>query len=106
MTEAQRRFLEDRETRNAARGVFDANLAQVRADLEARSVGGRLTDHATGEAKAALSEGLAVARESKGIIAGTIGALLLWFFREPLITSVQGLLRRDDDTDDQAPVQD
>jgi hypothetical protein len=93
MTEAERRLIEDRTTRNAARGVFDANVAQVKADLAARSIKGRIADQATGEAKAALAEGLAVAKESKGIIAGTLGGLLLWFFRGPLLEAFDDLLR-------------
>lgn len=96
MTEAERRLLEDRSTRTAARGVFDANLAQVKADLEARSVPGRIADKADREVRDALATGLDVASESKGIIAGVIAALALWFFRAPLLALVRDLLTDDD----------
>lgn len=95
MSEAERRLLEDRATRNAARAVFDGVLSQVKADLAARSIGGRIADQATGETKAALAEGLAVAKESKGIVAATVLALLAWFFRGPLLDAIEGLLGDD-----------
>ncbi|MEQ1542104.1 MAG: hypothetical protein HOO94_00855 [Novosphingobium sp.] len=91
MTEAERRLMEDRSTRNAARGVFDTNLAQVKADLEARSIPGRIADKADREVREAIAAGLDVASESKGIIAGTLAALVLWFFREPVLAQLKHL---------------
>lgn len=91
MNAAERRLSEDRSTRNTARGVFDANLAQVKADLEARSIPGRIADKADREVREAIATGLDVASESKGIIAGTLGALVLWFFREPLLAQLKDL---------------
>ena len=107
-TAAERQLAEDRANRSAARGVFDANLAQVKGDLAARSVGGRIADQAVAETRAALTESVAIARESKSIIAATIGALLLWAFRAPLVDAVLAWLGGDevlDDDGDQAPVQ-
>lgn len=75
---------EDREVRNAAKGTFDANLAQVRADLDARGVGGRIADTATGGVKQAAAQALEVADQNRGIVAGTLAALVLWFARKPL----------------------
>ena len=108
ITPAERRLAADRANRTAARGVFDTNISQVKADLAARSVGGRIADQAMAETKAALTESVAVARESKGVIAGTLGALLIWAFRAPLVDAALALLRGDDQDDnsgDQAPVQ-
>lgn len=84
MNEAESRLAADKANRKAARGLFDSRLAQVKADLAARSVPGRIKAKATDEAAKAIEQGVAVARESKGIIAGTMAALALWFFREPL----------------------
>lgn len=81
MTGPGQRLAEDRAIRNAARAVHDANLAQVKADLAARGVGGRIVAKAKGDALELAGEALSVARESKGIIAGTLGALTLWFLR-------------------------
>lgn len=88
MTKAEAQLAADRANRQAARAVFDARLAQVKADLETRSLGGRIADKALGEAGTALGEAAAIARESKGVIAATIGALLLWAFRGRLLEAV------------------
>lgn len=85
MNEAESRLSEDRSNRGAARGHFDTRLAQVRADLAARSIPARIKAKATDEAVTAIEQSLVVARESKGIIAVTAGALALWFFRAPLL---------------------
>ena len=75
---------QDRALRDAAKGSFDANVAQVKADFAARGIGGRIADKATKEAKAAARLALEVADENRGIVAGTLGALILWFGRNPL----------------------
>lgn len=85
MTEAESRLAADRANRKAARGLFDSRIAQVKADLAARSVPGRIKAKATDEVAKGIEQGVAVAKESKGIIAGTIAALALWFFRAPLL---------------------
>ncbi len=91
MSAAGERLAEDRATRNAARAVHDANLAQVKADLAARGVGGRIAAKAKGDALELAGEALSVAKESKGIIAGTLGALALWFLRGHVIALAQCL---------------
>lgn len=90
MNDAGERLTQDRAKRDAARKAFDANVSQVRADLTSRSIGGRIADKASAEAMGALNEAAAIARESKGIIAATLAALLVWFLRNPLL----GLLNR------------
>lgn len=92
MNEAESRLAEDRANRQAARGLFGGRLAQVKADLAARSVPGRIKAKATDEAAKAIEQGVAVAKQSKGIIAGTAAALALWFFREPLMALVKRLI--------------
>jgi len=89
---AELQLEEARDRRDSARARFDARLAIVRADVEARSVGGRIADKAAEEARDAMEEALAVARESKVIIAGTVAALALWFLRNPLIAWAEELL--------------
>lgn len=101
MSDPAAQLAEDRALRNEARAQFDANLAQVKGDLEARSIGGRVADKASKEARAALLQGLDVAKESKGVIAGTLAALLLWFFRAPIIAAIQDLMSQDDENIDE-----
>lgn len=85
MNKAERRLADDRGLRGKARGLFDTRLAQVKADLSARSVPARIKAKATDEAANAIEHGLDVAKQSKGVIAITAGALALWFFRAPLL---------------------
>lgn len=97
MSKSEQRLDEDRANRRAARGLFDQKLAQVKADFAARGVGARIKAKTADQGKAALAQGLDVAKESKGIIAGTIAALLLWFLRNPLLELTKRLLSGDQD---------
>ena len=73
----------------------------MKSDLGARGIAGRIKHGAADKGKAALIQGLDVARENKGVVAATGTALALWFLRNPLI----GLLHRLAGTD-QHTVQD
>ena len=84
MTDAERRLSEDRAQRSAARRLFDTGLAQVKADLAARGIGGRIKDSVAQQADEAVHAGIAVARENKPVVAGTIALLLVWLLRNPL----------------------
>jgi len=98
MSEAESRLAADRVNRKAARGLFDSRLAQVKADLAARSVPGRIKAKATDEVAKGIEQGVTIAKESKGIIAGTAAALALWFFREPLWAFGRRLIAGKQDT--------
>jgi uncharacterized oligopeptide transporter (OPT) family protein len=91
-----RKVSETRAARNAARASFTAQVAQIRSDIEARSVGGRIADKVTDDARTAVDQALVVAEESKWIVAGTAGALLLWFLRNPLIGWIAELVSGED----------
>ena len=97
MSEAQPSHEDLREARNAARSALNARIAHVKSDLAARGIGGRIADAATQEAKAGLAIAADVASESKGIIAGTVAALALWFLRNPIIAWLDALLSSEDD---------
>lgn len=105
MNAAEQRLAEDRELRSAARAVHQANVAQVKADLAARGVPARISAKARRDALELAGDALDVARESKGIIAGGIGALLLWSFRKQAIALVQRLIKpaQVQDSGDNAP---
>lgn len=85
-------------TRNAAHDAFQSQLAQVREDLAARGVGGRIADW-TGEAAA---DAVDLASEHKGLVAGTFAALAAWFLRRPIIGLVSQLWSDDDDNERKA----
>lgn len=111
MTETESRLAGDRASRTAARGLFDRRLSQVKADLSARGIGGRIKDTARHKGEDALAEGLEIARDNRGIVAAIGAALALWVFRKPLIALIGQLPGRrqdpvqepDDSTADEQP---
>ena len=85
---------EDRAVRDAARAVFDARLARVRAALAERSIGQRVTHEVLTRAREAAGESMAVARDNRWIVVAVVAALVAWFARRPLIRSGSALVRR------------
>lgn len=95
MSEAERNLAADRTTRNAARGVFDAHIARLKGEVAAKGgIVGKARDEAGKRLLDAGKQGLAIAGESKGIIAGTAAALGLWFFRKPLVEAARNLFSK------------
>lgn len=88
-----------RAVRDNARAAFNARLEQVKSDLSARSIGERVAGKIGEEAFDALDYTLDVARDSKGIIAGTLAAVVLWVFRNPIIAWVERLLGDSEEED-------
>lgn len=93
MNDLASRLAEDRAVRDAARAVHQTNLTQVKADLAARSIAGRIAAKARDDALDLADEVLVVAKDSKGIIAGAIAALALWFLRDRVNGLVSGLFK-------------
>lgn len=95
-----------RTARDIAHAVFIDRLESIRADLSARGVGARVADSVMGGTTDALDAGLDVARQRKGLLAGTFAALLAWIFREPLFAGAVALVARlrgenEDDIEDE-----
>lgn len=78
-------FLEDRALRDAARGVFMADVVHARTTFSkkglAERVGGRIGDGAKDVFEVAKTN----ADDNRGIIAVLLGAILLWLAREPIL---------------------
>lgn len=85
------RLAADRANRDAARRIFSTRLERIKADIEARGIGSRVAGTMVEEVSGAVDMGLDVARERKGLVAGTVGALLVWIFRHPLIAGASSL---------------
>ncbi|MBS0475884.1 MAG: hypothetical protein JSR28_12190 [Proteobacteria bacterium] len=96
MNAGERRFAEDRRVRNGAKANFVAGIAQVKADLGARSVPGRIADKARDEAVDVMATGIEIASQIKGIIAAVLAAIGLWTFRAPLLRNIKAVLNRGD----------
>jgi len=73
-----------RAARDGARNRFDGELEQVKSDVELHSIGARIAGKVQADAKAAGVYALDVMEDNKGVIGGTVAALGLWFFREPI----------------------
>lgn len=99
-----------RVARDAAKTAFNTRLEQVKADLAVRSIGGRVADKLGEEAVDVLDYTVDVARDSKGIIAGTLVAIVLWLFRNPIIAWAEGLFtdetgeEEESDNDDRSEI--
>jgi hypothetical protein len=95
MTDALERDLrEDRLLRDAARALVEADIAQVKASLAARSIPERIGDRIGEGATDVLDEAVAVADDHKGVVATLIAAIILWFARHPIIELLIGDDRR------------
>jgi len=78
-----------RSRRDAARGALDSRLNRVKGDFSARGIASRLADDARKEALETLDTAIDIAKESKGVIAGTAVLLGLWFMRNPIIAWIE-----------------
>lgn len=81
-----------RADRNAARQEFDALRERVQSDLDARGIGERLADHATDTATDLLVQAIEIADNHRGVVGGTIVALMLWFLRNPILSAAHRIL--------------
>lgn len=88
----ERQVLADKALRDGAKSSFDARLAQVKLDLEARGVGGRVADEVVDRAKLVFDEAVDVAQEHPGVIGGTIAGIMLWILRNPIIGWLDSML--------------
>lgn len=87
---------QDRALRDAALAVFQADLAFIREDMKARSVGGRIADRFGDSAKDMLDDAIDYAEENRGMIAAAVAAIVLWFARAPLLNGLAQILGFDD----------
>lgn len=94
MTRLREQVLEDRHIRDAARALVETDVANLRADLAVKGLGGRAVDRLTDGAIEVYDEAIEVAADHKGALAAIIAALALWFARHPILDA---LLGEDDD---------
>lgn len=102
MNFSESRLAADRAKRNLAHAAFAERLEGIKDDLAARGLGARMAESVKEGTSDAIDAGLDVAKERKGLIAGTFAALLLWIFRDPLFTAATALVvrMRSDDEDE------
>lgn len=107
MSRLPRQFEEDRALRDAARKVLDADLAHLKDGLAEQGIAGRVKAQVMGRISNRISEGARdvfdqakeKASDHRGVLAALIGAIILWFAREPLLQFL-GLDTDEDEGDD------
>ena len=97
------RLAEYRTLRNDAWAVVRADAEELRADLSAHGIGERIKDRAAEEAQDAWDSARDVASEHKGILAGTVLALIAWLLRGPIGDALSTLFGDDDDDEVEPP---
>ncbi|GAA4037780.1 hypothetical protein [Parerythrobacter jejuensis] len=85
MSRLDRQLIEDRALRNAARALVKADIARLKSDLDNRGVGARALDRAKDGAAEVFDKASSSADSNKGILALLIGAIILWFARNPIL---------------------
>lgn len=86
MSKLEQQFLEDRALRNAAKALLDADIARVKANLDDKSVGKRALDRAKDGAAEVFEQASIKADTNHGILVVLIGAIVLWFARNPILS--------------------
>lgn len=79
----------EREARDSALAAFTGRYVRLRKGLAEKSIGARVADDVKGKAKAAVGEAVEIAKENKGVVAATLGALVVWVFRKPILDQAQ-----------------
>ena len=97
------RLTEYRALRDSAWAVVRADIDALQADLNATGIGERIKDRAAEEAQDAWDSARDVASEHKGVIAGTILALVAWLLRGPIGNALSALFGDDDEEDVEQP---
>lgn len=111
MTQLPQRFIEDRALRDAARAVLVEDIERLRASLGEEGIASRVSSGVsttissrirTG-ARDVLAQAKAQAGDHKGVLAVLIGAIILWFAREPILDWIDELAGDQPEDDIETP---
>ena len=98
MSKLPQQFLEDRALRNAARDVFMADVEHARTSISGKGIAARVGSRVGDGAKDVFEVAKVHADDKRGILAALIGALVLFFAREPIL-EIFGITQPDDNED-------
>ena len=79
------RLKEDRALRDAAKAILKADVAHLRADLAGKGFGERIVDRVQDGAAEVFEDAVELADSNRGVLATLLGAIILWFARNPII---------------------
>ena len=85
MTQLPARYYEDRAMRDAAKSVLKADVEHVRASLSSKGMASRVTDRIGDGARDVFEVAKVHVDENRGILAGFVALLVMWFGREPIL---------------------
>ncbi|MFL0356698.1 hypothetical protein ACI5KX_09475 [Erythrobacter sp. GH1-10] len=85
MSKIDQRFYEDRALRDAAKAVLLADIEHARTTFSGKGLAERVTGRVGEGAKDVFEVAKTHTQDNRGIIALLMGAVLLWFAREPIL---------------------
>ncbi|WP_394728207.1 hypothetical protein [Altererythrobacter sp. GH1-8] len=86
MSDLKQQMLEDRAVRNAAKALLDADMAHVKNTFSGPSLTERAAANLNDGAREVFDKASAAANDHKGILAALVGAVLIWFARNPILS--------------------
>ncbi|ABC63236.1 hypothetical protein [Erythrobacter litoralis] len=84
----ERELREDRRLRDAAKALLLADVERVKEDFSSRSLTHRAADRLQEGASEIFDQASEVAQDNKGVLAVLVGAVLLWFARNPIMSTL------------------
>ncbi len=100
MSELERRLLEYRALRDAARANFLADVDHAKHSFSGKNIAGRFVDRISEGARDVFDQASETAEDNRGIIAALIGAIVLWLSRGPLLELLGFTPETDDENAD------
>ncbi len=94
MSKSDLRLAERRAVRNRTRAEFARRLGQARIDLAPAVLKRRVVAEAQRTALSVAHQAIDIASDSRGVVAATGGALVLWLVRKPILVGANTLLNR------------
>ncbi len=91
-------FIEDRALRDAARDVFMADVEHARVSISGKGIAARVGSRVGDGAKDVFEVARVHADDKRGILAALIGAVVLFFAREPIL-EIFGITQPDEGED-------
>ncbi|MDP9057025.1 MAG: hypothetical protein M3N34_06835 [Pseudomonadota bacterium] len=94
MIRSDPRLAERRATLKRARAEFRHRLGRAKVDLAPAELKRRVTAEAQRTALSAAHQAMEIAGDSRGVVAATAAALMLWVARKPIFAGANALLDR------------
>lgn len=103
MRDLERQLREDRVLRDAAQALVKADVDRVREEMKAKPLGRRAVARVQDGAAELLESAREKTGDNLGIVALLLGAVGLWFARNPILAALGDSDDTDGDQDTQPP---